>query len=150
MSDLWTKAGVAARSARLLLESGDTDGATNRAYYAMFDAARAALSTVRPSLALSKRHGTIVRRFDKHLVAERGFDCALGMEFFQRQRNARWIADYDVARVEESSARLAICDMDTFLAAIGPLVSAAAHGKKRRARTVRKRARAGCRDNANA
>ena len=33
----------AAVSAKLLLEAGDLDGACNRAYYAMFDAARAAL-----------------------------------------------------------------------------------------------------------
>ncbi len=38
-----TKAERAAVSAKLLLEAGDVDGACNRAYYAMFDAARAAL-----------------------------------------------------------------------------------------------------------
>jgi uncharacterized protein (UPF0332 family) len=37
------KAGKAASSARSLLELGDTDGVANRAYDAMFDAARAAL-----------------------------------------------------------------------------------------------------------
>jgi uncharacterized protein (UPF0332 family) len=37
------KAQKALASARLLLGAGDTDGATNRAYYAMFDAAIAAL-----------------------------------------------------------------------------------------------------------
>ena len=41
--ELMAKAFRAAASARLLLEAGDTDGACNRAYYAMFDAARAAL-----------------------------------------------------------------------------------------------------------
>ena len=81
MSALWTKSRGAARSARLLLEAGDPDGAVNRAYYAMFGAARAALSTVRSALAHSKKHSTIVRRFDRHLVAERGFDRALGRGF---------------------------------------------------------------------
>ena len=33
----------AAASAKVLLDIGDTNGACNRAYYAMFDAARAAL-----------------------------------------------------------------------------------------------------------
>lgn len=37
---LMAKARTACASARLLLERGDTDGACNRAYYAMFDAAR--------------------------------------------------------------------------------------------------------------
>ncbi|WP_449370210.1 HEPN domain-containing protein [Thiomonas sp.] len=37
------KADMACSSARVLLDLGDVDGAANRAYYAMFDAARAAL-----------------------------------------------------------------------------------------------------------
>jgi len=37
------KAAQAAASAKVLLDIGDADGASNRAYYAMFDAARAAL-----------------------------------------------------------------------------------------------------------
>lgn len=41
--DLMAKAIQAAASARVLLEIGDADGACNRAFYAMFDAARAAL-----------------------------------------------------------------------------------------------------------
>ena len=41
--ELLEKATRAASSAKLLLDTGDTDGACNRAYYAMFDAARAAL-----------------------------------------------------------------------------------------------------------
>ena len=39
---LMTKADRACTSARALLDLGDVDGACNRAYYAMFDAARAA------------------------------------------------------------------------------------------------------------
>lgn len=42
-TDLMGKAGQALASARLLLDAGDPDGACNRGYYAMFDAARAAL-----------------------------------------------------------------------------------------------------------
>ena len=40
---MMTKAEAACSSARVLLEHCDADGAANRAYYAMFDAARAAL-----------------------------------------------------------------------------------------------------------
>ncbi len=40
--ELFSKARTAAASARILLSAGDYDGACNRAYYAMFDAARAA------------------------------------------------------------------------------------------------------------
>ena len=41
--DLMAKAVQASASAKVLLDTGDADGASNRAYYAMFDAARAAL-----------------------------------------------------------------------------------------------------------
>jgi uncharacterized protein (UPF0332 family) len=53
----------------------------NRAYYAMFGAARAALASVRVSLAQSKKHATIFRRFERHLVQERGFSAQLGRSF---------------------------------------------------------------------
>jgi len=42
-TDLLDKPERALASARILLESGNVDGACNRAYYAMFDAARSAL-----------------------------------------------------------------------------------------------------------
>ena len=119
---LWAKAQVASQSARLLIESGDADGAVNRAYYAVFGAARAALATVRSSLALSKRHGTIYRRFDKHLVQERGFDPSLGRGFLSKQRRARQDADYEEGRVDEMVARAVVGDMDRFHAAVEPLL----------------------------
>jgi len=53
--DLLAKAIRAAASAKVLLDTGDADGACNRAYYAMYDAARAALlasgSPVEPEIA---------------------------------------------------------------------------------------------------
>ena len=119
---LWAKAQAASQSAQVLLDRADTDGAVNRAYYAVFGAARAALATVRSSLALSKRHGTIYRRFDKHLVQERGFDPSLGRSFLSKQRKARQAADYEEGRVDETVARAAIGDMDRFLAAVAPLL----------------------------
>jgi uncharacterized protein (UPF0332 family) len=119
---LWTKAQAAAQSAKLLLESGDSDGAVNRAYYAVFGAARAALASVRSSLATSKRHGTIYRRFEKHLVQERAFDPSLGRAFLARQRRARQVADYEPEQVDESTARNAVGEMQTFLTAIEPFL----------------------------
>ena len=119
---LWAKAQAASQSAQVLLDRGDTDGAVNRAYYAVFGAARAALATVRSSLALSKRHGTIYRRFDKHLVQERGFDPSLGRGFLSKQRWARQRADYEEGRVDEMIARAVVGDMDRFHAAVEPLL----------------------------
>ena len=122
MSGLWAKAQVASQSAGLLIERGDTDGAVNRAYYAVFGAARAALAAVRSSLALSKRHGTIYRRFDKHLVKERGFDPSLGRAFLVKQRRARQAADYEEGQVDEPTARRMIDEMQRFLAAAEPFL----------------------------
>ena len=51
---LLAKAEQAAASALVLLEIGDADGACNRAYFAMFDAARAALmAAATPEAALA-------------------------------------------------------------------------------------------------
>jgi uncharacterized protein (UPF0332 family) len=118
MSDLWTKAQVAARSALVLLETGDTDGAVNRAYYATFGAARAALASIRRALAQSKRHSTIVRRFRRYVVEERGFDSSLSRAFFSRQSHARWVADYGDDRADADAARAVIGEMNRFLAAV--------------------------------
>lgn len=46
-SELMAKARRAVLSAKVLLDVGDADGACNRAYYAMFDAARAAPTCAR-------------------------------------------------------------------------------------------------------
>ena len=68
--DLIAKASRAVASAKLLLDAGDVDGACNRAYYAMFDAARAALirsgAPVVPDVA--NTHGGLISAFSLHLV----------------------------------------------------------------------------------
>ena len=53
--DLMAKAAQAGESARTLLERGDADGACNRAYYAMFDAARGFAPRFLPTICASLR-----------------------------------------------------------------------------------------------
>lgn len=65
---LLAKAARAAASARVLLERGDLEGATNRAYYAAFHAARAALVHVGARPEGVRTHGTVIGLFGKHLV----------------------------------------------------------------------------------
>ena len=84
--------------------------------------ARAALAGVRSSLATSKRHGTIYRRFETHLVQERAFDPSLGRGFLARQRRARQAADYEMGRVDEPTARNTVGEMQSFLAAVEPFL----------------------------
>ena len=60
--DLMSKARRALESARFLLSAADPDGACNRAYYAMFDAARAALlvSAAGVPAEVAKTHGGLI------------------------------------------------------------------------------------------
>lgn len=122
---LWAKAQAAARSARLLGASGDPDGAINRAYYAAFGAARAALATARFAQASSKQHGTIYRRFDKLFVQERGLDPSLGRPLFQRLSSARAAADYGKSQASAETAQRALDEMERFIAAVEPLLKKA-------------------------
>jgi uncharacterized protein (UPF0332 family) len=122
---LWSKAIAAARSAEQLLVSGDPDGAANRAYYAAFSGARAALAGVRASLAASKGHATITRRLEKHMVQERGLDSALGRPFFGALGHMRWVADYGDAGVDAAAARAKLGEVLAFLAAVEPFVKKA-------------------------
>lgn len=63
--DLMAKAAQAAASARALLERGDADGACNRAYYTMFDAARAALLAAGHDVG--KTHRGVLNAFNDRL-----------------------------------------------------------------------------------
>ena len=78
MNELAARAETAARAARLLLDQGDYVGAVSRAYYAMFDLARAQLRDIDPKLAAAKTHTSIIARFSKHLVQERGLPREIG------------------------------------------------------------------------
>jgi uncharacterized protein (UPF0332 family) len=77
---LMAKAVRASASARVLLDLDDVDGACNRAYYAMFDAARAALRTsgalVQPNRI--KTHGGLIAAFGLHLVKNGPISRELG------------------------------------------------------------------------
>jgi uncharacterized protein (UPF0332 family) len=93
--DLMDKASRAASSARLLLDAGDVDRACSRAYYAMFDAVRAALicsgAPVVPEVA--KTHGGLVSAFTLHLVKTGRVPTELG-KALNRVAEIRLIADY--------------------------------------------------------
>lgn len=62
--ELMAKAIQASASAKILLNNGDTDGACNRAYYAMFDAARAALLATKARCSTPNSNGTCVKSPD--------------------------------------------------------------------------------------
>lgn len=75
--DLMSKAEVALASARLLRGAGDTDGATNRAYYAMFETATAALQWAGVD-EIPKTHGGLIASFGRNLVQNKHLAAELG------------------------------------------------------------------------
>ena len=117
MSASWKKAEKAARSARTLLATGDADGAINRAYYAIFTAARVALAAIDPDLEVTKSHATVIRRFGKHLVKERGLDVAFG-RLLAKTDHARRTADYEAEEITQGEAERVLDEMDRLLAAV--------------------------------
>lgn len=116
---LLEKADQAARSARLLLDSGDADGACNRAYYAMFDAARAVLLTLDPASgsSKSKTHRGLLNAFSEHLVKTGQFEPDTG-RLLKRAEEIRLIADYNEGSVELEDARAMVDNTGTFLDAV--------------------------------
>ena len=100
-ADLLDKAMRALASARLLLDSGDVDGACNRAYYAMFDAARSALlatgSPTAPELA--KTHGGLITAFSLHLVKTGRVPVEFG-KALNCVADIRLVADYTGDQVD--------------------------------------------------
>ena len=117
--DLLLKADRAAASAALLMQSGDADGACNRAYYAMFDAARAALlasgAPVRPEVA--KTHSGLITAFSEHLVKTGMLPVALGKSI-NRVEDLRLIADYKGDPVDAVHAAEAVVQAEAFIQAI--------------------------------
>ena len=113
------KARTAAESARLLLQSGDLDGACNRAYYAVFDAARAALMASKASTETEKArtHGGLISAFSLHLVKSGILPVALGRTF-NRLHEIRLIADYSGDPVERDLVESALEEAAGFVDAI--------------------------------
>ena len=99
------KARRALASAQKLLQDGDGDGACNRAYYAMFDAARAALiaskAPVPPEIA--KTHSGLISAFSLHLVKPNLFPVELGRSL-NKAEDLRLVADYKGDSIDAEEA----------------------------------------------
>lgn len=117
--DLMTKARRALASADKLLQDGDSDGACNRSYYAMFDAARAALiafkAPVPPEIA--KTHSGLIAAFSLHLVKTGLFPVELGRAF-NRIEDLRLIADYKGDPIAQEEALWALQHAQSFVAEV--------------------------------
>lgn len=116
---LMVKADTACSSARALLELGDGDGAVNRAYYAMFDAARAALlasgAPVEPDIG--RTHSGLIVAFGNYLVKNGPVPKYAG-RLLNRAHEIRLVADYNGDSVEPADAREMVAQAETFVAII--------------------------------
>jgi uncharacterized protein (UPF0332 family) len=120
-----SKADGAVVSAKLLLDAEDSGGATNRTYYAMFDAASAALAWAgAPSTQDRHRtHGGLIRRFGAHLVRTGRLDAEFGRSL-NRVQELRLTGDYLAEPVPLERASWAVQEADAFVSAVRQLLTA--------------------------
>jgi uncharacterized protein (UPF0332 family) len=121
------KARRALASAKLLLDSGDVDGACNRAYYAMFDAARAALLSIDAPVPaeVARTHSGLIAAFSLHLVKS-GLIAVEHGRSLNKVEDLRLIADYKGDPVTVAHATWALEQASNFLFAIQTLLSTGA------------------------
>jgi uncharacterized protein (UPF0332 family) len=103
-------------AAHSLLRDGDTEGACNRAYYAMFNAAHAALlaADIDAPDGGYKTHNGLIGAFGKHLVSSGQVNAELGRAINQVQR-LRQIADYVGDPPSLADATWAVEQADAFV-----------------------------------
>jgi len=114
MNALWTKAREAAQDARTLLNDGRFDAAANRAYYAMFNAARTLLRLRGVDAKAVKKHATVLRMFSFEFVGKGEFDGDDGRAL-RLAADARAVADYGDQVVSREKAAETVASMDKFM-----------------------------------
>ncbi len=113
---LIAKAIRAGESANLLLADGDIDGACDRAYYAMFNAARAALLAANVGITqdIGKTHSGLISAFGLQLVKTGRIPNEFGKSL-NRAEEIRLIADYKGDSVEFVDANELVLQADRFV-----------------------------------
>lgn len=114
MSSLWNKARDAADEARLLFDAGLNDGACSRAYYAMFNAARALLITKGVEPDKVKTHRSVHRLFSLIFVQDSTFAERAGRAL-RRAAESRSIADYDDLGLQHERTKAVMESMEEFM-----------------------------------
>jgi len=125
-AELMDKASRALASTRLLLDAGDTDGACNRAYYAMFDAARAALAVADDEGMIAKTHSGLISAFSLRFVKTAEIPVELG-KALNAVSELRQAGDYTGLTMPKDKAAWAVTRAEAFVAAIEQLVKNVPH-----------------------
>lgn len=112
------KAETALEAAQLLYDNGFADDACKRAYYAMFDAARAVLlvSHAPVEAEIARTHRGLIAAFGQHIVRPGRASAALG-KALNRAHEVRLIADYSGVSVNLDQAAELMAQASTFVAA---------------------------------
>ena len=118
------KAERALDEGRLLLRDEKTEGACSRAYYAMHDAAHAALLATGHETpdAIIKTHHTLIAEFGKKLVLGGQIDASLGRAF-NKVEEMRLLADYSADPPPLDKTQGAVEQAEAFVAAIRSLIA---------------------------
>jgi uncharacterized protein (UPF0332 family) len=118
------KAERALDEARLLLREKKTEGACSRAYYAMHDAAHAALLATghqAPDTPI-KTHHSLIAAFGKELVLGGRIDAAFGRAF-NKVQDMRQLADYSAEPPPLAESQWAVEQAENFVAAIRDMIA---------------------------
>lgn len=121
MNPLWHKALEAAEDARFLAKAERFDAAANRAYYAMFNAARGLLASRGITPEQAKTHETVLRLFSREFVKAGPFEERDGRAL-RIAGEVRSVADYGDAQVTAGKAAETMAAMDRFLATAAKLL----------------------------
>ncbi|QXD16415.1 HEPN domain-containing protein [Rhodocaloribacter litoris] len=118
---LLAKAHRALETASIVLRDGDHDAAVNRAYYAAFYAATAALLLVGET---PKTHTGTHHRFRHHFVTT-GRLSAAPHDILERAYNLRQRADYEALSLfDETGTRHLVADVERFVRAVAAMIAA--------------------------
>jgi uncharacterized protein (UPF0332 family) len=118
-AELIARARRSARSAKVLYDIEDMSGACNRAYYAMFDAARAALLAGKEPVKseVIKTHSGLIAAFSLHLIKSGRIPTAYGKSLRQVDQ-IRLIADYSDEEPDRETAASSIEQANHFVHAV--------------------------------
>jgi uncharacterized protein (UPF0332 family) len=118
-AELIVRARRSAASAKLLFDAGDLNGACNRAYYAMFDAARAALLAGDEPVNSEaiKTHSGLIAAFSRHVIKPGRIPAQYGRSLRQVDQ-IRLIADYSDEGVDRERGLSAIEQANQFVEAV--------------------------------
>jgi uncharacterized protein (UPF0332 family) len=116
------KAKQSLRSAELLLQAGDFDGAVNRAYYACYDVARGCIEAVAGvDTAEVKTHAGLIRLFNLAIVKAGHLPLEIG-RLIGREEQLRLFADYGDGVQHRAEADLAVQQARDFVSACITLI----------------------------